>query len=158
MLASSNWNNTSNTGLSYLNSNNVTTNNNRNIGTRARAQDYVETRLQLKLNPKTRIYPVDDISVDFLGYKTYRTHTLLRKRTVNKFKHKIKEIKNHHVDMRNQHVVSSVMSYVGWMQHGNCYNLMSKYLILDNKIVEIMDRCSSELGHENPLKNKYGDN
>jgi len=32
MLASSNWNNTANAGLSYLNSNNVATNSNRNIG------------------------------------------------------------------------------------------------------------------------------
>jgi len=31
MLASSNWNNSSNAGLSYLNSNNVASNSNRNI-------------------------------------------------------------------------------------------------------------------------------
>jgi len=34
MLASSNWNNTSNAGLCYLNSNNVASNSNRNIGCR----------------------------------------------------------------------------------------------------------------------------
>lgn len=35
MLASENWNDTSNTGLSNLNSNNVTSNNNRNISAHA---------------------------------------------------------------------------------------------------------------------------
>lgn len=120
-------------------------------------QDYVETKLQLKLNKKTHIYPVDIVGIDFLGYKTYRTHTLLRKRIVNKFKHKIKDIKIHHAEMKNQHIVSSVMSYVGWMQHGNCYNLLSKYVLLDNKIGEIMSQYSNELGHENPLKRKYGE-
>ena len=120
-------------------------------------QDYVETRLQLKLNPKTRIYPVDDVGIDFLGYKTYRTHTLLRKRTVNKFKCKIKEIKFRHDEMKNQHIVSSVMSYSGWTQHGNCYNLLRKYILEDKPLNNILNQCCVELGHENPLKNKYGE-
>jgi len=120
-------------------------------------QNYIETRLKLKLNKKTRIYPVNDVGIDFLGYKTYRTHALLRKRTANKFKHKIKEIKNHHTEMKNQHIVSSVMSYVGWMQHGNCYNLLRKHILRDKELNEIMDRCSAELGYKNPLKRKYGD-
>jgi len=121
-------------------------------------RNYVETRLQLQLNAKTRIYPVDKVGIDFLGYKTYRTHTLLRKRTVNKFKHKIEAIKTNHTEMKNQHIVSSVMSYVGWMQHGNCYNLLCKYVLLDTEIGEILTYCSSELGHENPLKRKYEEN
>ena len=120
-------------------------------------RDYIETRLQLKLNAKTRVYPVDKVGIDFLGYKTYRTHTLLRKRTVNKFKHKIKEIKKHHTEMKNQHIVSSVMSYVGWMQHGNCYNLLNKHILHDKQVDEIMNQCSIELKHKNPLKRKYGD-
>ena len=119
-------------------------------------RDYVETRLQLKLNAKTRIYPVDKVGIDFLGYKTYRTHILLRKRTVNKFKHKIEEIKTNHTEMKNHHIVSSVMSYVGWMQHGNCYNLLCKYILRDKQVNEIMNYCSLELKHENPLKRKYG--
>jgi len=120
-------------------------------------QNYIETRLQLKLNPKTRIYPIDDVGIDFLGYKTHRTHTVLRKKTVNKFKHKIKEIKTHSNKMGNQHIVSSVMSYVGWMQHGNCYNLLNKHVLQDKQLGEIMNQCSLELGHENPLNRKYGE-
>lgn len=114
-------------------------------------QTYVECRLQLKLNKKTRVYPVDKIGIDFLGYKTYRTHTLLRKRTAKKFKHKINEIKKHHVEMKNKHIVSSIMSYVGWMKQGNCYNLLNKHILSDTKIVEIMNRSSKKLGHLNPL-------
>ena len=120
-------------------------------------RSYAENHLQLKLNKKTRIYPVDDVGIDFLGYKTYRTHSLLRKRTVNKFKHKIKTIKTSHAKMKPQHIVSSVMSYVGWIQHGTCYNLLCKYILRDNQLNEIMNHCSLELGHENPLKRKYGE-
>lgn len=120
-------------------------------------QNYVETHLQLKLNTKTRIYPVDEVGIDFLGYKTHRTHVLLRKRTVNKFKHKIKDIKTRHVETKNQHIMSSVMSYVGWMQHGNCYNLLCKHILRDKELNEIIDHCSAELGYKNPLKRKYGD-
>jgi len=49
MLASSNWNNDSNTGLSYLNSNNVATNNNRNISTHAELRQH--RRLNSFLTP-----------------------------------------------------------------------------------------------------------
>jgi len=44
------------------------------------------------------------------------------------------------------------------MQHGNCYNLLCKYVLLDTEIGEILTYCSSELGHENPLKRKYEEN
>ena len=59
--------------------------------------------------------------------------------------------------MKNQHIVSSVMSYVGWMQHGNCYNLLNKHILHDKQVDEIMNQCSIELKHKNPLKRKYGD-
>lgn len=59
--------------------------------------------------------------------------------------------------MKNQHIVSSVMSYVGWMQHGTCYNLLSKYILEDNQLNNVLNQCCVELGHENPLKRIYGE-
>jgi len=120
-------------------------------------QGYVETRLQLKLNSKTRIYPVDNVGIDFLGYKTYHTHCLLRKRTVNKFKNKLKDIKNMDIEGNEQHIVSSVMSYVGWMQHANCYNLLCRYIFEDKRLKNIINTCCINRRHENPLKNRYGE-
>jgi len=112
-------------------------------------------RLQLKLNPKTSIYPVDKQGIDFLGYRTFRNHRLLRRRSANKFKKKIIIIKQNHDKMTPQHIVSSIMSYVGWLEHGNCFNLMKKHLLEDAEIMKILDLLSLELGYVNPLRMKY---
>jgi hypothetical protein len=42
-------------------------------------RNYLETELQLNLNPKSGIFPATS-GVDFLGYKTWATHRKLRKR------------------------------------------------------------------------------
>jgi len=118
-------------------------------------REYLDNRLQLKLNSKTRIYPVDQQGIDFLGYKTFRDHRFLRRRTVNKFKKKVRTIKREYNIMDPLHVVSSVMSYVGWMEHGSCFNLMKKYLLEDAEIMKILDSLSSGLGYVNPLRMKY---
>lgn len=120
-------------------------------------ENYVNLKLGLTLNAKTRIYPVDKTGIDFLGYKTYPTHCLLRKRTVNKFKNKLVKIKNMDIVGNEQHIVSSVMSYVGWMQHANCYNLLCRYIFEDENLKNIIDACCANQGYENPLKNKYDD-
>ena len=65
VLASSNWNDTSNTGLSNLNSNNVTSNNNRNISTRTELRQ--RRRLNSFLTPtvfgETNNRGKDDVSI-----------------------------------------------------------------------------------------------
>jgi len=57
--------------------------------------------------------------------------------------------------MRPQYVISSVMSYTGWIEHGNCFNLLKKYLLEDKEIMKILDLLSSDLGYVNPLRIKY---
>lgn len=112
---------------------------------------YLTENLDLTLNKKTRITEVDKTGIDFLGYKTFRTHTLLRKSSSRKFKKKVRYIENNHTKMSDTSIMSSVMSYLGWLKHCNCARLSKKYIYDNRKLVEIMDRASENLGISNPL-------
>lgn len=107
---------------------------------------YMKDELELTINPKSRVLPVDAAGIDFLGYRTYRTHTLLRKRSANHLKKKIKHIEMHHESMDPQSIVSSVMSYLGWIQFCNGHNLGRKYVTGNEKIIRIMNQSADKLG------------
>jgi RNA-directed DNA polymerase len=94
---------------------------------KARIADYFET-LGLRLNPKTSIFPVDRCGIDFLGYRCFRTHTLLRKSSARRFKKKIRFIEKNHEVMSPNAVLGSVGAYYGWLKHCDAYNLARTYL------------------------------
>lgn len=114
---------------------------------------YITEKLLLKLNNKTQIFPVDKKGIDFLGYRFYRNYILLRKSTLKRFKKKIKYIKENYNILNPQSVVSSIMSYYGWLRYCNCNNLKDKYLF-NNELITIMDILSEKLNIENPLRKK----
>jgi len=113
---------------------------------------YFKNNLELSLNPKTQIYPVDVRGIDFLGYRTFREYTLLRKRSVRSFKDTLAAIKAQWPDVEPQHVVSTIMARVGWINHCNGHNLTEKYLLRDQTIMRIMDEASEALGFRSPLR------
>ena len=45
------------------------------------------------------------------------------------------------------------MSYYGWLRHGNCLNLMKKYI--DDEIFEIVNNLCFTYNIKNPLKRIY---
>lgn len=112
---------------------------------------YLTDNLDLTLNRKTAILKVDVVGIDFLGYRHFREYTLLRKSSAQRFKKKIRYIEDNYRTMPPQKVVSSVMSYYGWLQHCDSYNLQRKYLFENPKILAIMDLASEDLGIKNPL-------
>ena len=116
---------------------------------------YLNDNLALKFNPKTQIYPVDDRGIDFLGYRTFRDYILLRKKSAKKFRRKLKKIKQQRDKISDQHIISSIMSYVGWVQHCNGYNLINSFLLEDSEILDIMDKACNRLDFDNPLREKY---
>jgi len=107
--------------------------------------------LALELNPKTQIFPVDKRGVDFLGYRSFREYTLMRKASVKRLRGKIKLIENNYGDLTPQYIISSVMSYMGWIKHCDGHNLLSKYILEDKHVLKAMDRASENLGIRNPL-------
>ena len=113
--------------------------------------DYLDENLNLSLNKKTRITHVDTTGIDFLGYRHFRDHTLLRKSSADRFKKKIHDIEKNHNTLEPQAIVSSIMSYVGWLKHCDAHHLSEKYIYQNYEIMDIMSKASLKLGIRNPL-------
>jgi len=113
---------------------------------------YLWNHLKLKLNKKSQIFPVESRGIDFLGYKTYHQYSLLRKSSYKKFKQKIDYIKQNYNKLKSKHIVSSIMSYVGWLIHCDSYNLLNKYIYKDEIILNIIGDVSRKLNlKRNPI-------
>jgi len=116
---------------------------------------YLQDNLKLSLNPKTQVYPVDYRGIDFLGYRTFRDYQLLRKRSAKKFKRKLKTLKRYFWKIPAHHVISSIMSFVGWISHCDGYNLIRSYILTDHKLIGLMDQAADKIGINNPIREKY---
>ncbi len=92
-----------------------------------RIEEYFDT-LGLKLNPKTSIFPVDRCGVDFLGYRSFRTHTILRKSSARRLKKRVREIEQNYQTMNPDEILGSLGAYHGWLKHCDCYNFARTYL------------------------------
>lgn len=81
-------------------------------------EHFISSKLALKLNPKTKIYPASQ-GIDFCGYRTWATHSLPRKRNVKRIKRRLKKlaklIKEGKRDIKSLNQVWA--SFLGYMQH-----------------------------------------
>lgn len=64
------------------------------------------------------MFPIKNRGIDFIGYKIYHTHILLRKSIKLNFIRMIKYNKNK----------KSINSYLGWLKWCNSINLQNKYI------------------------------
>lgn len=74
-----------------------------------------------KVKKNERVFPISE-GLDFLGYRIYSDHTLLRKRVKKKFCRKLAKLKSR---KRRIEVVGSLK---GMAQHADCKNLLRKLL------------------------------
>ena len=79
---------------------------------------YLELNLKLTVKKNYQVFPVESRGVDFVGYKMFHTHTLLRK-----------SIKKGLI--RKKDNPKSVSSYGGWAVHCNSVNLFRKTLKIE---------------------------
>lgn len=79
---------------------------------------YLNTQLDLKVKGNYQIFPVDARSIDFVGYRFYHTHILLRKSIKQRFARMLAKRNN----------PQSTASYYGWAKHCNSINLLKKLL------------------------------
>lgn len=84
--------------------------------------------LKLTLKSNWQVFPVDVRGVDFLGYRFYKTHTLLRKRVAKQMVKRLTAVKNKADTMEPAKLISCVMSYYGWQKHANAWNLFTKHM------------------------------
>lgn len=85
-------------------------------------KQYLKNNLKLIVKENYQIFPVDARSIDFVGYRFYHTHTLLRKSIKQNFARMLSKNKNK----------ASIASYNGWLKHANCINLTDKLLYDSN--------------------------
>jgi retron-type reverse transcriptase len=76
--------------------------------------DYLVNELNLELKQNYQVFPTNTRGIDFLGYRFFHTHTLVRKRIVKQMKRRLKQMK-------------SMASYWGWLKHADTYRLTNKY-------------------------------
>ncbi len=123
------------------------------VALQAEIEEYMREELALTINPKTRVLDVNRQGIDFLGYRCFRPYTLLRKASARNFKTKIARIESGKLDPQN--VVSSVMSYLGWLRHCDSHHLQARYIFGNQIVLAEMERASSILNIENPLRYRY---
>ncbi|KAB2918713.1 MAG: RNA-directed DNA polymerase [Bacteroidetes bacterium] len=94
-------------------------------------RQYLTENLKLEVKSNYQVFPVASRSLDFIGYKFYHTHTLVRKSIKQNFARKLAKGAN----------PQTIASYNGWLTHADCINLynelMRKFsdlnIIIENK-------------------------
>jgi len=79
---------------------------------------YLSEKLHLSVKGNYQVFPVSARSIDFVGYKFYHTHILMRKSIKKNFARMIAGNKNR----------ASIVSYNGWAHHCNSKHLLKKLL------------------------------
>lgn len=87
---------------------------------------YLIENLNLSIKQNYQVFPVSARSIDFVGYRFYHTHTLLRKSIKQSFARMLASKR------RNR---ASIASYQGWAKHADTRNLIKKLLSDEHKKV-----------------------
>ena len=81
----------------------------------------------LDFNQKTGIFPITQ-GIDFVGYRIWPTHRLLRKRSIKKFKRKLRVFEKKYAsgEITYKEIDCCVQSWVGHAKHADTYRLRAK--------------------------------
>lgn len=79
---------------------------------------YLHSHLKLQVKDNYQVFPVAARGIDFVGYRMFHTHTLLRKSIKKSFARMLADHNNN----------ASTVSYLGWCRHCNSKNLLKKLL------------------------------
>jgi RNA-directed DNA polymerase len=81
-------------------------------------KQYLFQNLKLLVKPNYQVFPVEARGIDYVGYRFYHTHTLLRKSIKQNFARMLVKRPN----------LKSFASYYGWAKHCNSKNLLNKLI------------------------------
>lgn len=90
-------------------------------------QEYLRLHLLLELNQKTSIFPARQ-GVDFLGFRIWKTHRLLRKRSVVGIRRKLIAFQTCYAkgEIGQEKIQASITAWLGHARHANTYTLQKK--------------------------------
>lgn len=91
---------------------------------------YFIHNLRLELKRNHQIFPTYIRGVDYLGYRSFGSYTLLRKSTCKNMKKRMTQIRRkvESGEMMNYSEWCSINSYKGWLKHCNSFRLSRKYI------------------------------
>lgn len=84
-------------------------------------KEYLQSNLKLHLKDNYQVFPLDSRGIDFVGYKFFHTHTLLRKNIKHKMFRTITKL-NKYKRSKN-YVRKKLCAYAGWLKFCNSINL-----------------------------------
>ena len=95
---------------------------------RAQLEAFLQTRLRLRTNSKTQVFPVGLLrgrALDFLGYRIWPTHRKLRKSSIVRIKHTLRKLHTLYSAglIGLERVGQSVRSWVEHARHANTWLL-----------------------------------
>ena len=89
-------------------------------------EKYLNDRKGLIIKGNWQVFRFDKRGLDFLGFRIFRTHTVLRKRNALKLRRIARKAsRKTHI---SAHTAMRVMSYLGWLKHCNSGNFYNKYI------------------------------
>ena len=113
---------------------------------REKMSSYLVNVLELKMKKNYQVFPTGKRGLDFLGYRFFRKHILVRKSIVKKMKRAFKG------DIKSLGEISRVMSYLGWIKWADSYNLQRAYLPI---VIKRVERVAKLIKIRNPLRSVY---
>lgn len=92
-------------------------------------EGFLADKLDLRLNDKTGVWPISQ-GIDFLGYRIWPTHRLVRKSSIKRMKRKLKAFQRKFRGGRISldKINATIQSWLGHVSHANSYNLRRKLL------------------------------
>lgn len=109
--------------------------------------NFLKTRLNLRINSKKICLQDVRIGIDFLGYFIKPTHTLVKNKVVSRFKKQIYYINKKNLSINYK--ISMINSYFGHFIHANSFNL--RRYIFENKL----NKCITHLFTKKAYKSVY---
>jgi len=86
--------------------------------------EFLWSHLRLKLNGRTQIFPARQ-GVDFLGYRIWHTHRLLRKSSIKRMRRKMAKFERRYCrgEISQAEINATLQSWLGHAAHADTYNL-----------------------------------
>lgn len=82
--------------------------------------------LDLTVKSNWQVFKTDSRPLDFLGFRFYRSHTTLRRKTSLRIRRRAEKIgKKTRI---NQHDAAAIISYWGWIKRSNSYRFYTHYI------------------------------
>lgn len=108
-----------------------------------KVEEFLWDKLRLQLNNKTQVFPAKSRGVDFLGYRIWSTHRLIRKSSIKRMRRKLRHIKREYKagEIKLNRINAAIRSWIAHCKHADTYRLRQK--ILREFVLE--ERCSCQV-------------